>query len=83
MGTKSASVPGQEHGVQPSNPVPVFVTVTLLTLFAVVVCLLALRATLNVLGLDLMRTLVWLGVAEFRTPPVSRRRGPVRIDWEA
>jgi hypothetical protein len=60
----------------------VFVTVFLLTLFAFVFCLLALRATLNVLGLDLMRALVWLGVAEMQTPAVSRRRAPVRIDWE-
>ena len=62
---------------------PVFLTVTLLTLFACGLCFMAVRATLNVLGLDLMRTLVWLGVAEMDTGPVSRRRAPVRIDWES
>ena len=52
----------------------VFLTVALLTLLAIGLCFVALRATLNILGLELMRTLVWLGIAETRPPMVSRRR---------
>ena len=53
-------------------------SVMLHVLFAIAVCVLALRAAMNVLGLDLMRTLMWLGLAEAR-PPSRRPSAPPRI----
>lgn len=46
----------------------------LLATLGVAVCTVAARVSLNVLGLGVMQTLLWLGLAEVPAPPVSRRR---------
>ena len=40
---------------------------------AICLCLLAIRKTFAVLGLDPMRTFMWLGLAEVPTPRTRRR----------
>lgn len=51
----------------------------LLVSIAVATCALGIRVTLNLLGLDLLQTLLWLGVVEVPAPPAPRRRAPALV----
>lgn len=64
-------------GIARSEPKPIGVVLTifLLVLLAVCACVAAIRAMFVFLGLDPMRTLVWLGLAEMPVPQVRRIPG--------